>query len=345
MSKLDDVAKISEIDSGGALTATARQHEQLLYSDFDVPAMDKAGIQNVVVTGMGGSALAALVCRNWWDDNLKVPFVVTRDYSLPGFVAESTLVIITSYSGNTEEALSALEDAEAKRARIACMTSGGKLQVAAAKENYPLLPIPSGLQPRMAVWYGVKMLAAVFDGAGFTQGAVAELENIQSSLDQSAHSLAAEVATKDNLAKQIAEKIYGQTPIIYAGPTLSSAAYKWKISFNESSKNLAWSNELPEFNHNEFMGWTSQSADKSFQVIELRSDLDHAQIQKRFDISNQLLAEQISDPIIVKARGKNKIEQLLWTIQLGDFVSLYLAVLNGVDPTPVELIERLKQEL
>jgi glucose/mannose-6-phosphate isomerase len=133
--------------------------------------------------------------------------------------------------------------------------------------------------------------------------------------------------------------------VIYAGPLLYPAAYKWKISFNESAKNIAWCNQLSEFNHNEFEGWVSHPIDKPYAVVDLRSKLEHPQIQKRFELSAKLLSGKRPAPLVIEPRGSTLVEQLLWTTALGDFVSIYLAILNGVDPTPVDLMEKLKRDL
>lgn len=342
---LDDQNKIAQIDSDNALAVAAGQFKQLTYTDFDTSQLRIEQIDNVVLAGMGGSALAGLVCRNWWDDQLPVPFTITRGYRVPAFVGKHTLVIISSYSGNTEETASALRDAADKGAHIVCVASGGELERVAEQENYPFLRLPTGYQPRMAVWFAVRVLAAVFEECGLVKGAVKELEQAPPALQAAAEQLAPPVATQDNRAKQIAVQIAGTTPVIYGGPALAAAAYKWKISCNESAKNLAWSNEFPEFNHNEFMGWTSHPVSKPFTVVELQSDLDQERIQRRFNVSNRLLSGKMPQPIEVTAAGDSHIEQLLWAIQLGDFVSLYLAVLNNQNPTPVDLVEKLKQEL
>lgn len=346
---LDDAEKIAAIDKSGALKVAAEQHKQLLLK-IDPPAGGwnlkiENNISNVVLTGMGGSALAGLIVRNWWDSRLKIPFIVTRNYELPAFVGPDTLVIASSYSGNTEETLSAAQDAAKKGAKLVALTSGGQLAEKAKAHNHPLLEMPPGLQPRMAVWYAVRLLAELFEQLELVSGAVTELTEASDFLAKQAASYAPEVPTNSNQAKQIAGRLQNKSVIIYAGPILATAAYKWKISFNESAKNLAWSNEFPELNHNEFIGWSGAPDNKPFAVVELKSNLDSAQIQKRFDVSNRLLVEKMPKPIEVEAQGQSHIEQLLWTIQLGDFASNYLAILNNIDPTPVDLIEKLKKEL
>ena len=137
----------------------------------------------------------------------------------------------------------------------------------------------------------------------------------------------------------------GKSTVIYAGPKLAPAAYKWKISFNENAKAIAWWNVYPEFNHNEFLGWTKQPEHKPYTVIDLRSSLEHPQVQKRFEVSSRLLSGVRPEPIVVTAVGETLLDQLLSVIALGDFVSLYQGILAGINPTPVELIEKLKTEL
>jgi glucose/mannose-6-phosphate isomerase len=154
-----------------------------------------------------------------------------------------------------------------------------------------------------------------------------------------------DVATKDNYAKQLALEVIGKSVVMYGGPLTYPAAYKWKISFNENAKNVAWVNQYSEFNHNEFLGWTSHPLDKPYCVIDLRSSFEHPQIQKRFELSARLLSGRRPAPQTVTAVGETLLDQLLWLVALGDFVSLYTAILNGLNPTPVDLIEKFKREL
>jgi glucose/mannose-6-phosphate isomerase len=137
----------------------------------------------------------------------------------------------------------------------------------------------------------------------------------------------------------------GKSAVVYSGPKMHPAAYKWKISFNENAKHVAWLGQLPEFNHNEFLGWSKQPTDKPYAVIDLRSNLEHPRVQKRFEVSARMLSGMRPEPHVVQAEGETVLEQLLWLIAYGDFVTLYLAVLNGVNPAPVELVEKFKREL
>lgn len=342
---LDKNGYIEQIDSDNAREAIATQHEQLRYN-FSIDAdIDSTKINAIVVVGMGGSALAAQLVQTWWCGQLSIPFIIVRGYDLPAFVDEHTLVVCSSYSGNTEEVLSAYQQTKERGCECVVMASGGTLADQAGEDDLPLYRIPSGYQPRLAMWYGVRAFAELMQQSEFVSDAVSRLEEAAEFLQTAGQEWKPDVPTAENRAKQIAEECMGKAVWVYAGPILSSAAYKWKISFNESSKQVASWNELPEFNHNEFMGWTEQPAIKPFTVIELQSALDSERIRKRFEISNRLLSGRMPSPVVVESRGEAHIQHLLWTCLLGDFTSLYLGVLNNVNPSRVETIEQLKQEL
>lgn len=339
---LDDQNLISTRDKSDALSVAATQHAQLSLK-YDLNIGELGEIKNVVFAGMGGSALAGAMAKTWPGYN--VPFTIVRDYDIPSFTGGDTLFIASSYSGNTEETLSALAAAEKTDAKIAVIAAGGKLIEIAKSKSYPLITLPDGMQPRMAAFASLRALVTVLESAGLADGASAELESKAAMLAKFAEGLTSNVPTADNKAKQIAQELMGKTVVVYSGPSLAPAGYKWKININENAKNVAWCNQYPEFNHNEFIGWSSHPVEKPYAVVDLVSDLDHAQIKKRFEISARLLSGQRPHPVTVQAVGKDVLEQMLTTIVLGDFVSLYLAVLNGLDPTPVDLVEKMKVEL
>lgn len=338
---LDDLRYIHEHDLQDALGIAEKQYQQLS-TEFDFKVEPKT-INNVIVAGMGGSALAGLVAQTWLD--LSLPLEVVRNYSLPNYASSQTLVVISSYSGNTEETISALAEAEKRGCVIVIVASGGKLTEIARQKNYPLLLIPTGYQPRHATLFNLKALASIFDGYQLTQGAVSNLMTQADFIKLSTSKLRPDIATKDNQAKTIALELTGKSIVVYSGPLMSAAAYKWKINFNENAKHIAWFNQLPEFNHNEFLGWTKQPVDKPYAVIDLRSRLENPRVQQRFELTQKLLSGMRPDPIVVQADGDSLLAQLLWLITLGDFTSIYLALLNGLNPTPVEMIERFKTAL
>jgi glucose/mannose-6-phosphate isomerase len=342
---LDDLKVIHERDPQDTLGIAEKQWQQLQQDygvQFALP--EDRTITKVVLGGMGGSALAASMVQSW--PQLSVPFEVVRDYDLPPHVDEHTLFIASSYSGNTEETISALDQAEQRGCVIAVIASGGKLGDRATEKGYPWYKLPGGYQPRHAVFYNLAALVQLLQPTGFI--GEGKLDELRSQADWLKGKLQAWVPTapaSGNIAKQIAQEVIGKSAVIYAGPKLWPAAYKWKISFNENAKHIAWQNQFPEFNHNEFMGWTKQPVQKPYTVIDLRSNLEHPRVQKRFEVTERLLSGLRPAPIIVQAEGETLLQQLLWTVALGDFVSLYTAILNNVNPFPVDLIEKFKTSL
>lgn len=344
---LDDSNVLKQRDPKDALGIAALEYEQAGFAaEINQPDHDNRRIENVVVAGMGGSALAALMARAWLAPELDVPFEVDRSYDLPGYVGPSTLVIASSYSGNTEETLSSLNEAQSKGAEVAVIASGGKLIEAAEAENMTFVQLPSGLQPRMGVIYNLRALLALFAHFGVTKrDHLGEVASLADWLKAETANWTADVTVDKNYAKQLALLAVGKTPIFYGGSIMAPLAYKWKISWNENAKNVAFWNEYPEFNHNEFIGWTSHPIEKPFAIFDLVSPFEHPQILKRFAVSDKLLSGRRPKANVVDLRGETVIAQMLWGSILSDFASIYVAILNGVDPTPVALIEKLKQEL
>lgn len=342
---IDDLRYIHDKDKSDALGLAAKQCQQI-GADFTIaPGLQAGSVSNIVFAGMGGSALSALLAQSW--PGAAKPFEVVRGYNLPAYVGQDTLAIISSYSGNTEEELDCLKQAEDKGAKIVIMSAGGKLQELAAEKNLPYVQIPSASQPRYATLYSFAALIKVLETVGLVDEGTAdrELEAAEAFLKAEVASWSAEIPTRENPAKQLAKELIGKSIVIYAGPLMSPAAYKWKISFNENAKNVAWWGQYPEFNHNEFIGWSGWPHDKPYAVIDLISSFEHPRVNKRFGLSAKLLSGRRPAPNTVEARGDSLLQQLLWTVVFGDFVSIYTALLNGVDPAPVELVEKFKAEL
>lgn len=340
---IDDLKYIHQKDTKDALGVAEKQWGQLTH-DFKCKK-SSVEVKNIVLAGMGGSALAGKLSHSW--PGYKIPFEICSDYSAPQYVNKDTLFIASSYSGNTEETLSALSEAEKAGANIAVITSGGRLKEIAEEKDYTLVVLPEGYQPRSTAFYGLNALIAILNSYGLLDS-----DSLKNILKESADFIESEVAqwkaevnSLNNPAKKLARELMGLSPVIYSGPFLWPAAYKWKISINENAKNVAWCNQYPEFNHNEFIGWSSHPVEKLYAVVDLRSSFDTPQITKRFEISDRLLSGRRPAAHIIEAKGDTPIKQLLWMVVFGDFVSIYLALLNGLDPTPVELIEKLKSQL
>lgn len=341
---LDDLKYIHHKDQEDTLGIARRQASQLTH-DFKLPKVGLGPAHNVVCAGMGGSALPFLLAQTW--PVLDKPFQIVRDYSLPDYVDSNTLFIACSYSGNTEETLSALAEAEAKGAHIAVIAAGGKLAEIAEHKKYLFARVPRADQPRYAVFgmyrAAIDMLAMA--GVVKTDNWQIELAKASTFIANAVQAWGPEIPTANNPAKQLAQELLGKSLVVYAGPKLFPAAYKWKISCNENAKQVAWCNQIPEFNHNEFLGWSSHPVDKPYAVVDLRGSVEHPRVQKRFEVTERLLSGKRPAPHVVEVQGNTPLEQLVWAVAYGDFVTLYLALLNGVDPAPVDLVEKFKKEL
>lgn len=344
---LDDANVLRQRDPENALGVAASQVEQARFAvHIEYPEHDGREITRVVVAGMGGSGLAAGIAKAWLKAELAVPLEVVRSYEVPAYVDYNTLVIASSYSGNTEETISALHQAREKFAQVAVVAAGGKLQDEAKEQTIAHVALPSGTPQRMALVYGLRALTALLAHFNvLTYDRFAEISDQADWLEEEVRQWAGEVTTDKNYAKQLALLSVGKTPVFYAGSLMAPVAYKWKISWNENAKNVSFWNEYPEFNHNEFIGWTSHPIEKPFAVFDLLSNFEHPRILERFAISDRLLSGKRPKAIEVHIKGSSPIAQLLWGSILADFVSVYVAILNGVDPTPVPLIEKLKSEL
>ena len=349
MIDLDNLEMIKHADPEDALGVISGFAEQLNFApEIQHADVARHKVNNIVLSGMGGSCLAGLIAKNWLDYQyqLAVPFEVTRDYHVPAYVNNRSLVICVSVSGNTEETISSLHDAMTKQAQVAVITGGGRLLELAAQYNLPCVQLAKISQPRYGVPMHLRAIAKLLHYYKLINGQPAiELAKGANTVANFTRSLAATVTTDQNQAKQLALACTGKTVLVYSSSLFYPLAYKWKTSFNENAKNTIWCNEFPEFNHNEFIGWTSHPIDKPFAVINLRSNLDSPRINQRLDLTERLLSGQRPAARNLILSGQSYIEQVLCGAALGDFTSIYLGLINGVDPTPVGLVEKFKKEL
>ena len=346
---LDDLKYIHQRDVQDALGIAEKQSKQYLHNfDIDIETLNPEGLEGVILAGMGGSALAAMAIATV--PGINMPFEVVRDYTLPKYANEKWLLICSSYSGNTEETLSiykqAVEMSAIKRPQMMVMSSGGQLAKLAKSDGLPYIKLPGGFQPRFTFGYQYAALTQLLERVGLVKGLSPVVAEGSELVKKAISGWLPTVPQKENLAKTVALEIAGKSAVIYSGPKMFPACYKWKISLNETAKNIAWCNQYSEFNHNEFMGWSSHPEHKPYAVVDLRSKHEHPQIQKRFEVSERLLSGRRPAPIVIDIpKGQHELHDMMWTIALGDFVSVYLALANGVNPTPVDLIEKLKSEL
>jgi glucose/mannose-6-phosphate isomerase len=308
-----------------------------------VPA-DYSRVQVVVFLGMGGSAIGGDLLRCYLSDVIKVPIVVNRDYGNPAFVGRDALVIASSYSGNTEETLSAYHEAKERGAKLLCVTSGGELARCAQADDVPQVTIPQGYPPRTALAYLSMPPLAVLEKLGLVPAQERAIEEATGLLA----SLAAEYgkAQQGNVALSVAERLKGKLPLVYTANAFEVVGMRWRGQLSENSKVLAYSSTLPEMNHNEIVGWgLLKPVQRMVQVVLLRDSGDHARVQVRMEFIKEFIARYSSAPVELFAQGRSRLARILSLIHLGDWVSYYLALYNGVDPTPVENIDLLKEHL
>lgn len=311
----------------------------------ELPGLDSGSIQHVVVCGMGGSAIGADLVRSYLGGRLKIPMVICRHYGLPGFVGRNTLVIGSSYSGNTEETLTAIAAANKAGARIICVTTGGKLEAMATENSWSCVKIPSGMMPRAALAYSFAPLLVLMSRMGFVPGCDDDLERAASAARERSERYSIE--SEGNAAMELANRIYGRIPIIYAAQDhFDAVAVRFKGQICENSKQLAFANVYPEFNHNELVGWELYEpfVDKLI-VLTLKDIDDHLRVTARMSIVDNLFSKRKIEAIELMSDGDSLLSRMLSLIQFGDFASFYLAILNGVDPSPVKVIDYLKSAL
>ncbi|MCX6825925.1 MAG: bifunctional phosphoglucose/phosphomannose isomerase [candidate division Zixibacteria bacterium] len=352
MDILNSPEKIRETDPAGMYDKIYNFPEQLekavAIGTAIKPNLDYfSGIKTIIVAGMGGSAIGGDLVRSYLADKIKLPFHICRHYRLPEFVNKDSLVVISSYSGNTEETLSALDDAIRRGARIACFTSGGKVAALAQKNGYLLTELPVGFPPRAALGFSFVPLLFLMAKLGFISSVERDVAELIKGLKICREQYSANVETENNPAKLLANRLYKKIPIIYTGPELiDTVGTRWKGQICENAKCLAFNNQFAEFNHNELVGWNVIDSYRSkIIVINLRDSDDHERIKRRMEIVRTIIEKQGVEIVDVFSNGDFSMGRIFSLIQMGDFVSLYLAVLNNVDPTPVKVIDFLKGEL
>lgn len=319
---------------------------------FSAPAKLRHPRQ-IVLGGMGGSAVTGDFLARLCEGSAAAPFVVCRDYRIPAFVGPETLFIASSHSGNTEETLAASAAALRRGARILCITTDGKLCDFARrhrKAGVALLSIPQGDRPqppRAALGYSFIPLVYALESVGAYRGAARQVKEVISLLEEEGERIGPEVPTRRNRAKQLAGSLFGKIPWVQGTVgIMSAAAYRWRCQFNENSKMLAHSSEYPELNHNEVVGWEDAGRlARLIEVIVLRRPEDHWRNRERVNITKRELIGPKAPVHVIEAKGRSALAQLMWTVYLGDFTSLYLAFLNGVDPAAIDPINTLKARL
>ncbi|NNF01621.1 MAG: bifunctional phosphoglucose/phosphomannose isomerase [Bacteroidia bacterium] len=298
---------------------------------------DSDKIRNVLVTGLGGSGIGGTIIGTLIEKELNVPLLVNKDYFLPNWVNEHTLLVVCSYSGNTEETLNALKIAEEKGAKIVAITSGGKLLDRALDRSYDHIKIPGGLPPRAAFGLSFPQLFYMLNGVGLIS------DSFKSKLQSSIDLLDKEEENIKASAKALAGKLHNKIPIIYSSPMYEGTAVRFRQQINENSKMLCWHHVVPEMNHNELVGWTTKNDDLA--VVMFRSNDDFFRTEKRIEITKEIASKYTANINEVRAMGSDLIEQSFYLIHFGDWVSWYLSEIKAIDATEVNVIDYLKSEL
>jgi glucose/mannose-6-phosphate isomerase len=350
--KLDDTRFVSRLDLSNMLRLISELPDQCkkayeIGNNIDSSKSDSK-IGNIVFAGLGGSAIGADIVRIYLQNESKVPIVVCRNYTLPDFVDKNTLLFCSSYSGNTEETLSSFEDGLERGADIITMGSGGRLKDLSIKNGFKHIEIPSGYPPRTGVAYMSITVIAILAKLGFIEDKEKDIRELYLILsDLRDKEISMDVTFRKNIAKKIAKKLYGRYCVVYGtSDTTEAVTIRWRGQLAENSKSLSSSHVLPEMNHNEIVGWEfPKKLLKGFKVVILRDENDHPRTKNRIEISKKIIKKSGAEIIELKGKKGSLISRLFSLIYIGDFVSFYLAILNGIDPTPVKRVDYLKAQL
>ncbi len=338
---------IEKLDKSDMLSALLDFHEQCKDAVEKASALrlppEYTGVNRIVVAGLGGSAIGGDLLFTYLAGELGIPFHVSRSYQVPAFVDKKTLFFAVSYSGNTEETLSAYTEATSRSAKIVGVTSGGDLGKRCVEAKNPVVLIPGGMPPRTALGYLFFPMLITLQKLSLVRDKSLEIKEtltLLKELSEQYHSF------PDNPATVLVRKLYGLIQIIYGSRDTSAVALRWRTQINENSKILAFNHVFPELDHNEIVGWEGlPQITENFRVVILRDKGENPRVKTRIDITKSIIGATPSGIDEVFSEGESLLARLFSLIHLGDFVSFYLAVLNGVDPTPVERIDALKKRL
>lgn len=340
---LDDLARVRAVDKASMIDqimGLPDQVEEALSWNVDLDLSP----ENVCICGMGGSAVGGDVLADYAANCSEKQLTVVRGGDLPKWVGPHTLVLMVSYSGNTWEVLDLYRKAKERGLSIIAVTAGGELMRWCQRDQLPFIKIPSGLQPRAALGYLLGASALVAEAGGVAP-AVHDLKRANLAMSDLKENLSVGVPTDVNMAKRLALKLQAKVPVIYAPRTIKTVSYRWQTQINENAKMLAFSGEFPELNHNQLVGWVEDERRKDFVPVFLRTMASPGSLGEKMSTSVQLIKENRNVPVEVELSGRTTLETSLMGIMLGDFVSFYLAILKGVDPSPVSPIQELKRRM
>ena len=347
-SSLDKMDEILRIDKNNMLTfctetpkhyAKATKTAQKITISYYNPS-------SIVIAGMGGSAISGDLLKDWAREKIDVPIEVSREYCLPAYAGKNTLVIVISYSGETEESLSAFLDATKRKCMTVSVSAGGALERFAMKLGSPHLSVPAGMPPRATLPYLFIPLPILLEKTGLTSDVASDISEATSVLKKVSNANSPEKPLEENKAKSLATSLCGTIPVVYASGFYRGVAQRFKTQFNENSKVPAKYEVFPELNHNEIVGWEEQSElTRIISAIIIRDKAEPDEVRSRIEVTKELMQPAVSKIVEVWTQGEGGLAKMLSTIVVGDFTSVYLAILRKTDPTPVKTIESLKERM
>ena len=316
-----------------------------LAGDFDIPA-EYVDIDKVIILGMGGSAIGGDLVSNLLLNEASLPISVCRGYQLPAYVDDKTLLIASSYSGNTEETLSAFRQSLNTKAKKIVITTGGRLKILAEEYNLPLFHFDYSAQPRAALPFSMLPILCFLQKLKLTGDKSEEVYDATTAMREMGNIIAEKTPLTQNPAKQLAQFIYGKLPVVYGGGIVSEVAHRWKTQVNENSKAWCFHEVFPELNHNAVVGYQfPENLKSNIVVVLLNSKLLPERIKLRYEVTRRIMEKEGIKYRLIDGTGNSRLAQIMSLVLFGDYTSYYLAILYRADPSPVKAIDYLKQRL
>ncbi len=319
-----------------------KQIENAWNNKIDLENESKNEFNNIIVAGMGGSAISADLLKSFLGNELRISLQVCRDYSLPYYANENSLVIISSYSGNTEETISCLEEAIRKKCKVITVSTGGKVKTIAQENNMPWIKLQKGFQPRYALGVCFFTLLKILHSLNI----IPNQNEVVDKVKKLWKNKGVEYSATENTALTFAEELVGFIPLIYSSTGLEAVGYRLKCQFNENSKLHAYNNVIPELNHNEIIGWeTFEDKQLNAKLITILDKEYHPQIIKRFNITRKLAKKSKVEMLTLRSSENDSKVRIMDLIYLGDWITYYLSIIRDFDPSEIDNINQLKQSL
>ena len=335
---------IKKYDTQNQFDVLQNTYKQVSYAwenKIDLSSLKEKQISSIIFCGLGGSAISGDLLCDYLSGEIKLPFNVVRGYNLPAYANSTALVIISSYSGNTEETISCFQQAITKKCKIVVITSGGKILEIASSKKIPIVKLEGGFQPRYALGQGFFSLLKLMQEIDYAN----EDQNVKT-INELWQKRAEEYSREGNNALRMAGELIGFIPVIYSSEYLTSSGYRFKCQLNENSKLQAFYNSIPEMNHNEIIGWESLKEKQFFTKVIFLIDKDYnPRNLKRIEILKEILNEKKVDVLTISSDEENKKVRIMDLTLLFDWITFYLSIMRGFDPSEIDFIHRMKQHL